>query len=103
MLKLTSLAIGLLAVIMMAPKSAAMTANPQPVSSERATTNLYSQVILKIGDRDRRYNRDRGYARGSILQQRRNLERQRDREADRRRDRYGERRDNPDNVYRRDR
>jgi hypothetical protein len=103
MLKLTSLAIGLLTVIAIAPKAEAITANSQPVSLERSTANLHSQVILKVGDRNRRYNRERGYARGSILQQRRDLERQR--EADRRRARSNERRDRayPYDTYRRDR
>ncbi len=91
MLKITSLAIGLLTIIAIAPKAEAITANSQPVSIEQSTANLHSQVILKVGDRNRRYNRERGYNRGSILQQRRDLERQR--EADRRRARYNERRD----------
>jgi hypothetical protein len=104
MLKPISVIIGCLTIIAMAPRSDAMMANSQPTAIEQAAANLHSQVILKIGDRDRRYNRDRGYSRGSILQQRRNLERQRDREADRRRYRYGDRRGRPnDGYYRRER
>jgi hypothetical protein len=119
MLKPISVIIGCLTIFAMAPGADAMMANSQPAAIEPAATNLHTQVILKIGDRDRRYNRDRGYSRGGIRQQRRNLEqqrdreadrqrdrdgdRQRDREADRRRDRDGDRRDNPnDGYYRRD-
>jgi hypothetical protein len=104
MLKPISVVIGCLTMFAMVPRSDAMMANSQTAAREPAAANLHSQVILKIGDRDRRYNRDRGYSRGGILQQRRSLERQRDREADRRRARYGDRRDRPnDGYYRRDR
>ena len=79
MLKLTSLAIGLLTVISMAPRSEAMTANDHPISIERPAANLHSQVILKIGER--------GYSRRGDYQRRRELElqREREREAARRR------------------
>jgi hypothetical protein len=104
MLKPISVIIGCLTMFAMPLRADAMAANSQPAAIETAATNLHSQVILKSGDRDRRYNRDRGYSRGSILQQRRTLERQREREADRRRYRYGDRRDNRDDgYYRRDR
>jgi hypothetical protein len=104
MLKPISVVIGCLTMFAIAPRSDATISNFQPVAVEQVAANLHSQVILKIGDRDRFYNRGRGYSRGGIIQQRRNLERQRDREADRRRDRYGDRRDRPnDGYYRRDR
>ena len=93
MLKLTSLAIGLLTVITMAPRSEAMTANDHPAASERPAANLHSQVILKIGDR--------GYSRGSNYQRRRELELQREREAARRRQSRG--RYDRNGQYRRDR
>ncbi|WP_310413989.1 hypothetical protein [Chamaesiphon sp. OTE_8_metabat_110] len=73
MLKLTSLAIGLLSILTMAPRSEAMTANARPVSIDRPAANLQSQIILKIGDR--------GYSRGSNYRRRRELELQREREA----------------------
>jgi hypothetical protein len=103
MLKLTAFAIGILTIVAIVPKSEAMSINSQPVSIESATANLHAQVILNNSDRNRRYNRDRGYSRGSILQQRRDLERQR--AADRRRYRYDERRNRtyPNDGYRRDR
>jgi hypothetical protein len=53
MLKLTSLAIGLLTVISMAPSAEAMAATAPAVSISQPAANLHSQVILKIGDRDR--------------------------------------------------
>jgi hypothetical protein len=88
MLKPISVVIGCLTMFAIAPRSDATISNFQPVAVEQVAANLHSQVILKIGDRDRSYN----------------LERQRDREADRRRDRYGDRRDRPnDGYYRRDR
>jgi hypothetical protein len=99
MLKLTSLAIGLLTVIAMTPTSEAIAANTPAVSISQPAANLHSQVILKIGDRDRY----RGYSRGGSIQRRRELELQREREAQRRRDRYRGRRDRSYGEYRRDR
>jgi hypothetical protein len=75
MLKLTSLAIGLLAVISIAPNSEAMTANTQP-SLQQPAANLHSQIIFRIGDR--------GYTRRQEGQYRRDLVMQRKREAQRR-------------------
>jgi hypothetical protein len=75
MLKLTSLAIGLLAVISIAPNSEAMTANTQP-SLQQPAGNLHSQIIFRIGDR--------GYTRRQEGQYRRDLAIQRKREAQRR-------------------
>jgi hypothetical protein len=96
MLKLTSLAIGLLTVISMAPTAEAMTAKVYPVSISQPAANLQSQVILKIGDRDR------GYSRWSILQRRRDQELRRERQA-RRRERARRRDERSYNQYRRDR
>lgn len=96
MLKLTSLAIGLLTVISMAPSAEAMAATAPAVSISQPAANLHSQVILKIGDRDR------GYSRGSIWQRRRELELQRERQA-RRRERARRRNERSYNQYRRDR
>jgi hypothetical protein len=90
MLKFTAFVIGIFTILTIAPKSEAMSSNSLPIPSALATNNLHAQVILNIGDRHRRYNRSRGYSRGSILQQRRDLQRQR--EASRRRYRDGERR-----------
>jgi hypothetical protein len=96
MLKLTSLAIGFLTVIAMAPTSEAMATNTPAVSISQPAANLQSQVILKIGDRDR------GYSRGSILQRRREQELRRERQA-RRRERARRRDERSYNEYRRDR
>jgi hypothetical protein len=97
MLKLTSLAIGLLSIIAIAPQSEAMTANAAPASIERSANNLHSQIILKVGDRNR------GYSRGGISQRRRELELRREREEARRRDRFRGRRDRSEGMHRRDR
>jgi hypothetical protein len=103
MLKLIAFAIGILTIVEIAPKSEAMSIHSQPVSVESATANLHARVILNNRDRSRRYSRDRGYSRGSILQQQRDLERQW--AADRRHYRYDERRNRayPYDAYRRDR
>jgi hypothetical protein len=79
MLKLTSLAIGLLTVISMAPSSVAMTAPTRSVSIEQPATNLHSQIILKFGNRNN--NRRADYQRRRELE----LQREREREAARRR------------------
>jgi hypothetical protein len=78
MLKLTSLALGLLTVITIAPKSEAMSANVSPLSLQQPAGNLHSQVIIKLGGQPERY--DRAEIR------RRELERER--EAARRRHQY---------------
>ncbi|AFY94727.1 hypothetical protein [Chamaesiphon minutus] len=96
MLKLTSVAIGLLTVIAIAPKSEAITANVSPVSISQPAANFHSQVILKIGDRHR------GYSRGNMLQRRREQELQRERQA-RRRERARRRDERSYGEYRRDR
>lgn len=78
MLKLTSLALGLLTVMAIAPKSEAMSANTNPLSLQQPAGNLHSQVIIKLGGQSERY--DRAEIR------RRELERER--EAARRRHQY---------------
>jgi hypothetical protein len=77
MLKITSLALGLLTVISIAPNSEAMTAKIDPVTLDRSTANLHSQVILKIGGQ--------GNSRRIEMRRRRELQRQRELEAQRRR------------------
>jgi hypothetical protein len=95
MLKLTSLAIGLLTVLSLAPNAAAMTATTQPGSIERPAVNLHSQIILKIGDR--------GYSRRSNYQRRRELGLERQRAAARRRQYRGRQDRYERGDYRRDR
>jgi hypothetical protein len=50
MLKFTSLAIGLLTVLAIAPKSEAMTATINSPSLHQPTGDLHAQLIIKIGD-----------------------------------------------------
>jgi hypothetical protein len=75
MWKLTSLAIGLITIVSIAPKSEAMTTNVQP-SLQQPAANLHAQIIFRIGDR--------GYTRREEWQYRRDLRMQRRREAERR-------------------
>jgi hypothetical protein len=63
MLKLTSLALGLLTVIAIAPRSEAMSTTVTPLSIEQPAANLHSQVIFKVGQP--------GYSRRSEAQRRR--------------------------------
>jgi hypothetical protein len=79
MLKLTSLVLGLLTVIAIAPASQAMTTNNSHVSLQTPAGNLHSQVILKIGGQPEYRHRDNA-------DRRRELERER--EAARRRHHY---------------
>jgi hypothetical protein len=76
MSKLISLAIGLLTVISIAPKSEATISNSPPISLQQPAGNLHSQIIFRIGDR--------GYTRREEWQYRRDLRMQRRREAERR-------------------
>jgi hypothetical protein len=95
--KLISLAVGLLTVISIAPNSEAMSTNSQPISLQQPAENLHSQIIFKVGDRDRR-----GYSRRE--RERRREEMQRQREAERRQ--YRHRRDRErerEREYRRNR
>jgi hypothetical protein len=75
MLKLISLAIGLITIVSISPKSEAMTANMQPLLQQPAA-NLHAQIIFRIGDR--------GYTRREEWQYRRDMRMQRRREAARR-------------------
>jgi hypothetical protein len=97
MLKLTSLALGLLTVIAIAPKSEAMSATTSPLSLQTPAGNLHSQVIIKLGgqsERDDRHDRGEAY-------RRRELELEREREAARRRHQVREHHDRyRDNDYR---
>jgi hypothetical protein len=80
--KFISLAIGLLAVISIAPKSEAINANSQPISLQQPAGNLHSQIIFRIGER--------GYTRREEWQYRRDLRQQRrwERRQYNRNDRY---------------
>ncbi len=78
MLKLTSLALGLLTVIAIAPASQAAT-NPNPLSLHTPAGDLHSQVILKIGGHP-------DYREGVEAYRRREIELEREREAHRRRE-----------------
>jgi hypothetical protein len=93
MLKFTSIAIGLLTIVSMTPKSEAITANVQPSSLQQPAGNLHSQIIFRIGDR--------GYTRREEGQYRRDLKMQRKRDSERRQyNRMG--RSNRDGRYNRD-
>ena len=59
MSKLTTLAIALLTVISIAPKSQAMTTNTNAPSLEQPAANLHSQVILKVAEQPREYSHRR--------------------------------------------
>lgn len=74
MLKLTSLALGLLTIIALAPASQAAT-NVNPLSLQKPAGDLHAQVIIKLGGeagRRRELEREREAAR------RRELERERE-------------------------
>jgi hypothetical protein len=71
MLKLMSLAIGLLTIVSMTPKSEAMSANIQPSSLQQPATNLHSQIIFRIGDRGYTRRQEWQYRRDLKMQQRR--------------------------------
>jgi hypothetical protein len=70
MLKLISLAIGLITIVSIAPKSEAMTANMQPLLQQPAA-NLHSQIIFRIGDRGYTRRQEWQYRRDLKMQQRR--------------------------------
>jgi hypothetical protein len=97
MLKLTSLAIGLLTVIAIAPKSEAMSANNiQPQSLQQPAGELHAQVIFKIGTPEYRYRE---------AEHRREREREEERRRNYRRYHGGYHRDGDyrrDSEYRRD-
>ena len=56
MSKLTTLAISLLTVISIAPKSQAMTTNTNSPSLQQPAANLHSQVIFKVAEQPREYS-----------------------------------------------
>jgi hypothetical protein len=94
-LKFISLAIGLLTIISIAPKSEAMNANVRP-SLQQPAENLHAQIIFRIGDR--------GYTRRQEWQYRRDLKMQQQREAERRQYRNRRERERERNrEYRRNR
>jgi hypothetical protein len=98
MLKLTSLALGLLTVIAIAPTSQAAT-NVSSLALQTPAGDLHSQVIIKLGGQPQYYQRGEG-ARRRELQRQRELERER--EALRRRQ-YGGHEDKYHSEHRRDR
>jgi hypothetical protein len=98
MSKLTALAIGLLAVIAIAPKSQAMSATVDPISVKQPAANLQSQLIIKIGGQSEYSDRE------ELHRRRRYWEIHREREAARRRHEYYSRRyRDRDGYYDRDR
>lgn len=104
MLKLISLAIGLLTIGSIAPNSEAMTANTQP-SLQQPAGNLHAQIIFRIGDRGYTRRQEGQYRRDLILQRRREAaRRQHGRMGDRNRDEgNGDRNRNGERQNRRDR
>jgi hypothetical protein len=68
--------IGLLAVISIAPKSEAMSANIQPSSLQQPAENLHSQIIFRIGERGYTRREEWQYRRDLRMQQRRSERRQ---------------------------
>lgn len=80
--KLTALAIALLTVMSIAPKSQAMSATDTAVSARQPAGDLHAQLIIKIGGNDRSYHDDDRY---------RQIEREREAER-RRREYYSQRR-----------
>jgi hypothetical protein len=104
MLKLTSLALGLLTVIAIAPVSQAAT-NINPLSIQKPAGDLHSQVIIKLGGQPEYHHRGEADRRRELEREReRALERER--QAARRRHQYsGNRQYHGDDRggYRRDR
>jgi hypothetical protein len=102
MLKFTSLALGLLSVMAISPKSEAMSANASPLSLQAPAGNLHSQVIIKLGGQPERHE-------GAEARRRREIELEREREAARRHHKYYSHHKSYDNhdkyrgEYRRDR
>lgn len=101
MLKFTSLALGLLTVIAIAPASQAATYN-NSVSVQKPAADLHSQLIIKIGGQPEYHHRGEAERRRELERER---EREREREAARRRHQsYGHRYHGDDRgEYRRDR
>jgi hypothetical protein len=80
--KFTALAIALLTVISIAPKSQAMSTTDSAVSARQPAGDLHAQLIIKIGGNDRSYRDEDRY---------RQIEREREAER-RRREYYSQRR-----------
>ncbi len=104
MLKITSLAIGLLTVLSIAPRSAAMTANSRPLTVPQPAADRHAQLIIKIGGGQPEYHhREEEYRHRQWEIER---AREREREAERRRREYYSRRyhdrDRHHEEYRRD-
>ncbi len=98
MSKLTALAIALLTVISIAPKSQAMSANATPLAVKQPAGDLQAQLIIKIGgNSDRPYYDDRRREDDYY----RRLEQER--EAERRRQEYYAQRRHDRARYHRDR
>ncbi len=95
MLKLTSLLLGLLTVIAIAPASHAAT-NINPLSIQKPAGDLHSQVIIKLGEQPQ-------YRRRVQAARQRELEREREREAARRRQQSRGRYDKYHGQYRHNR
>jgi hypothetical protein len=97
MFKFTSLALGLLSIMAIAPKSEAMSANTTPLSFQQPAANLHSQVIIKLGGQPERYE-------GAQARRRREIELERERAAARRHHKdYSHHRYDDRGEYRRDR
>ncbi|WP_309738405.1 hypothetical protein [Chamaesiphon sp. OTE_20_metabat_361] len=88
--KLTALAIALLTVMSIAPKSHAMSTTDSAVSARQPAGDLHAQLIIKIGGNDRSYRDDDRY---------RQIEREREAEL-RRREYYSQRRQERKRYYR---
>ena len=85
MLKLTSLALGLLTIIALAPASQAAT-NVNPLSLQKPAGDLHAQVIIKLGGeagRRRELEREREVARRRELEREREAARRRELERER--------------------
>jgi hypothetical protein len=89
--KFTALAIALLTVMSIAPKSQAMSANASSLSVNQPAGDLHAQLIIKIGGQsDRSYRDDDRY---------RQIDREREEER-RRREYYSQRRQDRERYYR---
>ena len=95
--KLTALAIALLTVISIAPKSQAMTKTASPLSIAQPARDLQAQLVIKIGGHS-----DRSASRGDDRRRDdyyRRLEQEREAER-RRREYYSQRRQDRDRYHR---
>ena len=88
--KLTALAISLLTVMSIAPKSQALSTTDSSVFARQPAGDLHAQLIIKIGGNDRSYRDDDRY---------RQIERERE-EEHRRREYYSQRRQDRERYFR---